>query len=199
MSESTPKENLRALAEQTVQRVAQTGPSLQYFGGASAFEDPSRDDIVTGLPAFGSARSALGSVPMVREWYGSEPEWGLLALKFIYGFLGNLPEPTFDPGIFEDTWAVFWAEVSEPEWTWIALANLRNFRSESNLLDLGDGVTIRSRSFEDLVEMGCSEWILERLGRELLEEGMTSSHVIITEHKMPKTPKNFRSNTDPGY
>lgn len=89
----------------------------------------SRDDIVTGLPAFGSARSALGSVPMVREWYGSEPEWGLLALKFIYGFLGNLPEPTFDPGIFEDTWAVFWAEVSEPEWTWIALANLRNFRS----------------------------------------------------------------------
>jgi hypothetical protein len=59
------------------------------------------------------------------------------------------------------------------------------------LLNLGDGITIRGWSFEELIGMGWSEGHLERLEQEWLEGGGPSSHVILTEHKLPKAPDNF--------
>ena len=165
MSESLLKEALHVLAIQAVQRVAETSLALEYFSGATAFYDTERDSIVAELPSFEDTVKALGSLPFVPERYGDEPEWRRLALQFIYGFLGNLSEPAFDSGIFETTWEAFWQELSEPEWTWLGLANLQNFRSESMLLDLGDGVTIRGRVFAELAEMGWSEGQLGQLPR----------------------------------
>ncbi len=190
MSESALREALRALAEQTVQQIAGHDLELQYFGGATAIYDTRRDEIVTELPAYEGAVSALSILPLVEEMYGIE-ESGRLALQFVYGFLGRLTEPTFEPEVFESTWQAFWTELSETEWTWLGLANLQNFRSESMLLDLGDGITIRGRSFEELAQMGWTEWHLEQLSRGWYEGGINSSHVILTKHKLPKMPDNF--------
>lgn len=111
--------------------------------------------------------------------------------------LGNLSEPTFDPDAFDTTWKAFWEELSEPEWTWLGLANLLHFHSQSRLLDLGDGITVRKWSFQELVEMGWSEWHLERIRRQWEEGVILSSHDILVEHRLPKTPDNFVLSGDP--
>jgi len=194
MSESL-KDTLRDLAEQAVQQVAADDRPLDFFAGAIAKYDTTRDQVITELPAFEDARTALGGLQVVQERYAPspvwEPVWERLALQFVYGFLDNLSEPTFDTDIFETSWEAFWKELLKPEWTWLGLANLLNFRSESMLLDLGDGITIRGRSFEELAGMGWSERHLERLEREWFEGGGSSSHVILTEHRLPKTPENL--------
>ena len=200
MSESALKANLRVLSEQAIQRVAADDRPLEYFAGATAMLDMRRDQAITELPGFEEARTALGSLPLVQEHYGAgdtpdgEHAWERLTLQFVYGFLAKLPEPTFDPATFEATWEAFWEELATPEWTWFCMANLRNFRSESNLIEIADGVTIRGRSFEELARMGWSAWHLGQLEREWYEGGVNSSHVILVEHKVPKTPDNFVGN-----
>jgi Apea-like HEPN len=195
VNESSLKANLQVLAEQAAHRVASDDRPLQYFGGAMALLDSRRDQTIIELPGFEAACTALGTLPIAQERYGAaphrEPVSERLTLQFVYGFLGNLSEPNFDPGVFETSWEAFWRELLEPEWTWLGLANLQNFRSETMLLNLGDGITIRGRSFEELIGMGWSEGHLERLEQEWLEGGGPSSHVILTEHKLPKSPDNF--------
>lgn len=167
MNEPSLKANLRVLAEQATQRVAADERSLDYLAGATAIYDTRRDQAITELPAFEDARTALGALQVVQERYGpspdGEPVWERLTLQFVYGFLDNLSEPILDPGVFETSWEAFWQELLEPEWTWLGVANLQNFRSESMLLNLGDGITIRGRSFEELAGMGWSEHRLEQL------------------------------------
>jgi hypothetical protein len=80
-----------------VQGVVAHDRGLQYFSGAAAFQDTRRDQIITELPGFVEARTALGSSPVVREVYGDggppdyEHAWERLALQYVYGFLGSLP------------------------------------------------------------------------------------------------------------
>jgi hypothetical protein len=123
MSETSLKDNLGILAEQVVQQVAADDRPLHYFAGAIALYDIRRDQVITELPASEDARAALSALPIVQEHYGPspdwEPVWEQLALQFVYGFLDNLSEPTFDPGVFETSWEAFWEELSEPEWTWL--------------------------------------------------------------------------------
>lgn len=201
MSELSLKEALYALTEQAVPEIARSDLEqkrivLEAFQYARAYFDPEHDKIITELPTFEPALATLGLLPLVRERYGDDKNvWERLALQFVYGFLGNLSELTFDHAVFETTWEAFWKELSEPEWTWLGLANLQNFRSESMLLDLGDGITIRGRSFEELAEISWSEWHLEQLGRDWFE-GANSSHVIVIEHRELKTPDNFAGITD---
>jgi hypothetical protein len=198
MSESSLKTNLRVLAEQAVQQVAADDRPLDYFAGATAIYDSRRDQVITELPAFEDARTALGRLPVFQERYGAaphrEPMSERLTLQFVYGFLGNLSGPSFDTDIFEITWEAFWEELSDPEWTWMGLANLRNFRSDTyDPLDLGHGTTIRGRNPDEIIAMGWREGHMERLFREW-DEGGYGSHVILTEHTEPKTPDNFLGN-----
>jgi hypothetical protein len=197
-SESSLKANLRVLSEQAVHKVHAGHRPLEYFAGATAVCDTERDEAITELPAFEDARTALGQLPIAQERYGAaphrEPMSERLTLQFVYGFLGNLSEPTFDPDVFETTWGAFWEELSAPEWTWMGLANLRNFRSDTyDPLDLGHGTTIRGRNPDELIAMGWREGHMERLFREW-DEGGYGSHVILTEYTEPKTPDNFLGN-----
>jgi len=198
VSKSAVKDALRILAEQAVQQVAVGDHPLEYFGGATALYDTRRDEAINKLPAFEKARTELGALQVVQERYG-QSESERLALQFVYGFLGTLSESTFGLGIFETAWEAFWEELSEPEWTWLGLANLTNFRSNSLLLDIGDGITIRGRSFEELAGMGWTEWHLKQLSQEWNERGGSSTHVILTEHRLPKVSDNFVLSDTTGY
>jgi hypothetical protein len=199
MSEPSLKEALRVLAEQAVQRAVAHDRGLQYFSGATTFQDTRRDQIITELPGFVEARTALGSSPIVREFYGDggppdyEHAWERLVLQYVYGFLGSLPQPTFDLVVFEATWDSFWKELSSPEWHWIGFAQLANFHSSSDLLDLGEGTSIRRIDHQDLVSMGWADGLRERLWQERLR-GFVASHGLVTEHMLPKDPENFIGN-----
>ena len=204
MSEPVMKEALCALAEQTVQRVAEHDRGWQYFSGATAMQDMMRDQIITELPGFLDAHTALGTSPIVREFYGDggapdyQHAWERLALQFVYGFLRNLSNTTFDPTVFETTWETFWEELSAPEWHWRGLAQLQNFSSDADLLDLGDGITIRRIDEQDLVNMGWTDWHWEQLLQER-SQGLLGTHVLATEHMLPKEPDNFIGNDIVNY
>lgn len=164
MSESSLKANLRVLVEQAVQRIAADDRRLEDFRGVRAWRAVEPDQVITELPAFGVACTALGSIPTVTARHGAGARLERMVLQFVYRFLGDLSEPTFDPDIFETTWEAFWEELSEPEWTWIGLANLRNVRSDTNdPLDLGHGTIIPGRRPDELIAMGWSEGYMERL------------------------------------
>src|SRR5215207_5200430 len=159
-------------------------------------QDMSRDQVITELPGFADARTAFGSSSVVREYYGDggapdyEHAWERLALQFVYGFLGNLSQTTYDLAVFEATWEAFWGELSAPEWHWRGLAQLQNFSSDADLLDLGNGITIRRIDKQDLVNMGWTEWHWEQLVQER-SRGFLGTHVLATEHMLPKEPENF--------
>ncbi len=109
MSESALKEEFRLLVDQAVLQVAESDLALEYFRHAIADYDTRRDEIITSLPAFESAAlTILGSLTIVRERYGDDKyTWRRLTLQFVYGFLGNLSEPTFNMSSFETTWEAF--------------------------------------------------------------------------------------------
>lgn len=186
------KGQLRTLAEQATLKVAESNFTLESFRDATALHDLERDSMVTALPAFEEARAGVGALLIVQERYG--PVWERFPLQFVYRFLGTLSEPIFDLGVFETTWEAFWEELSEPEWTWLGLANLRNFRTDTyDPLDLGHDTTIRGRGWDELLTLGCSRSYVDQLFLEWHEGGF-GSHVLLTEHTEPKTPDNFQGN-----
>jgi hypothetical protein len=199
MSDATIKQALRVLAEQAVQRVAEHDSGWQYFSRATAGQDMRRDQVITELPSFVDARAAFGLSSIVRDYYGDggapdyEHAWERLALQFVYGFLGNISQPTFDLTVFEATWEAFWGELSAPEWHWRGLAQLQNFSSDADLLDLGNGIAIHRLDKQDLVNMGWTEWHWEQLVQER-HQGLLGSYVLATEHRLPKEPDNFVGN-----
>jgi Apea-like HEPN len=87
----------------------------------------------------------------------------------------------------------FWEELSAPEWHWRGLAQLQNFNSDEDLLDLGNGITIRRIDEQDLASMGWTDWHWEQLMQERFR-GLLGTHVIATEHLLPKEPENFVAN-----
>ena len=91
---------------------------------------------------------------------------------------------------FDGLWGDFLVEVEEPNWTFRAVGNLRNFASETLLIDLGDGVTIRGRNEEDLKSLCFNTPIWDRIADDWSGFG-ASSFVLVTEHLTPKRPDNL--------
>ncbi|MGH2453529.1 MAG: hypothetical protein ACRDF5_07175 [bacterium] len=183
---------LDTLVRDAVQRILETGGKLDEYAKGTAFFDPQRDERFTSLPSFGAAVASLDSLPAVQAQFGSG-NGPRLALQFIYSFLGGLGlgNLAFDPGGFETTFASLLKELSTPEWVHVGVSNLQNFRTETEILDLGDGVVIQGRSRERLAEaLGWSDqefaWLLQDW-----EQGAFGSHVLLVQHKQPKSPDNF--------
>ena len=109
-----------------------------------------------------------------------------MALQFVYNVIELLSEASFDRAAFESTWLGFSKEFARPEWIQLGIANLRHFAAKEMLTDLGEGISVRGRSEEDLRSLGLSnfEW------QKLLDEGMqpgfgVSSFVLVAEHRFP--------------
>ena len=196
MNDSVAKEAFELLARDALKRIQGAGEGLEGYRRGIAFYDSRRDERFTNLESFADAVSALNALPFVRLQYGEEAA-GRLALQFVYGFCGDLAEPIFDASAFDDAWSSFWQELVANEWTYIQVANIQTFRSGSSPLDLGDGISIRGRSFEELRRIaGWGDFELGELSRDWQQSG-ASSHVLIVESKVPKSPDNLVQGNDP--
>ena len=87
-------------------------------------------------------------------------------------------------------WVDFTAEVQDPDWVSRGVANVRNFKGESHRIDLGDGVTILARNFDELTSLGFTTWVLDRLTEDWIGPGV-SAFVLVAEQTVRKQPGNL--------
>jgi hypothetical protein len=188
MADPPARSALRTLSLAAVERVRESGLSIDRFRGIALY-DTAKDEIFTLLDDFQSAEQSLVSISLLPERYGVG-EVRRLTLQFIYQLLARLGEPEFDEEVFESLWVDFLAELEEPQWVFRAVANVRYVTAEDALFDLGDGVSIRGRSFEELSELGFSEAELQRLADDWSGFG-ASSYVMLVEDRVEKSPDNL--------
>ena len=136
----------------TASRATSNGVPLDRLHG-TAFLDMSRDAQITALPSFEKALQAIISVPDFVTRFGAQ-EARRAVLQFVYQYFTRADNIRYEEAAFESLWEDFTAEVQDPRWVTRGLANVRNFASNSFHLDLGDGIVIKGRNFDDLASLG---------------------------------------------
>lgn len=190
-SAGTAPAALIALGQEAVEAVATTG-DMESFGGV-ALRNEARDAIFKPLPSYEEAKNAICAVPLVAERYGSRDVAGdRLTLQFIYQLFPRVSTRRIGEDM-RRLWRRFMAELRVPVWGYRGAANLRNFAVEPDVPDplrLGDGVTIRGRSFEALKSLGFNKFTLDALADDWSEGTGASSYVICVDHTLTKSPEN---------
>jgi hypothetical protein len=155
-----------------------------------AYHDERKDALFTGHPSFQGAVDALANIAAVQTHFGAA-EARRLAIQFVYNVCKHVANGLTTEEAFGRTWEAFAQEVSTPTWTFSAVANIQNLECPVYPLDLGDGVSIRGRSFAELSAiLHWTEIELEFLSKDWSEAGM-SSFVMLVQKQVPKTPQNF--------
>ena len=111
-------------------------------------------------------------------------------LQLVYQYFRRVLVVQYDETQFEKLWCDFFAEVQDACWIARGVANLRNFQSQENRIDLRDGVTIRGRSQAELASLGFEKPVWERIIEDWRTPG-SSSFVLIAEHCFVKQPDNL--------
>jgi len=183
---------LIALGREAAEVVAST-QEMTTFRGAALF-NPARDSIFLSLPSYDAAKDAICAIPLVANRYGTKDAAGdRLTLQFVY----QLFPRTSRLGVSEDVrrlWRRFLAELKVPDWVYRGVANLRNLALDANVsvpLHLGEDVTIRGRSPDELRSLGFSDATLDALIEDWSQVGGTSPYVICVEHSRPKSADNL--------
>ena len=162
---------------------------------AVAFFDPRKDQLITSVDSFPRAVDALGQLAAVREYYGA-PQATRLAIQFVFNACGNAAGGLPHEDAFERTWANFAQELSTPVWVFKVVGNLQNIECAAAPLDLGQGVSIRGRSFEELSTLlNWGDYELEELTKDWMA-GANSSYVMLIEKEVPKSPANIINASD---
>lgn len=188
---------LYTLAENSLKTIADAGEPLSKYSGRTAFFDPQADAKITARASFEPAAAALAALSSVQTLYGPVAS-KRLSIQFVYNTVKRVDEGMNINAAFEQTWQSFEAELAETDWKHVGIANLQNFHSDSEFMDLGDGVTIRERDFQKLgVLLGWGESQLKFLADDW-QQGAFGSHVIVVEHRSAKTPDNFRMGNTAG-
>jgi hypothetical protein len=113
-----------------------------------------------------------------------------IVLQFVYEYFKRVDSIAYQEAIFETLWCDFEVEAADAYWVVRGVANIRNFNSDKNLLDLGDGITIRGRSPDDLASLGFGASIWDRIAEDWRTPG-ASSFVLVAEHSYLKQPDNL--------
>jgi hypothetical protein len=186
--EEGAKITLRQLVKDTVKMGQTAGLSLSEFRGV-AFYDMSKDEKIQALGSFATAASKIVDLPYFVERFGAD-EGARMALQFVYGYFGRGHVMSYSEEVFDSIYGDFIKELESPVWIFRGVANVRYFTSESHLVDLDDGITIRGRSPTDLAALGFGTAIWDRISEDWSGFG-SSSFVLIVEHSMPKKPDNL--------
>jgi len=149
-----------------------------------------KDRKISSLTSYEPAVESLASDPFVEERYGgvNAPR---LALMVVYEVGKMLESVDFEQDVFEGVWQAFLDELNDPEWVFRGLANMRNFETDEDRIDLGDGVSIQGRSLEVLPRLGFDQWVLEQVEEDWMEGMGSSSYVMVLEERVGKEPSNF--------
>jgi hypothetical protein len=170
-----------------VEEAAASGSSLDRLRGI-AFYDTEKDAPLTSLKSFGNAERALIRIPNFAARIGAHNAKRVV-LQFVYQYFARVDNVRYEEAVFKTLWEEFTAEIANPQWVTRGIANVRNFTSENLLLDLGDGIAIRGRSFKELASLGFSQAILDRISEDWGGFG-ASSFVLVAEDCVLKTPDN---------
>ena len=187
MAESPLKSRLRALMQEVVETAQEADGQLRRGQRAVAIYNTERDDRVTALPSFAGAVDELASAPQFVAAAGRENA-SRIVLQLTYDYLERLTTQDFDEATFEATWTSFSEELAKPNWIYLSMGNLEGFTSDSDVLQLGDGISIEGRSFARLREMGWSDFELEKLTEDWHGGG---EHVLIVREELAKRPDNL--------
>ncbi len=189
------KEELRALVDEAISEAASRGDSVDALRGIAIY-DTQKDGKIGSLASYEPAVESILSDPLVQERYGgvNAPR---LALMFVYEVGKLLESVDFQEGAFETVWQAFLDELNDPEWVFRGLANMRNFETDEDPIELGEGVSIQGRSLEALPRLGIDQWVLEQVEQDWSEGMGNSSYVMVLEERLRKEPSNFiLSSTD---
>jgi hypothetical protein len=178
---------LEDLVREAVGRVVTTDDSLAEHRDAVAVYDSARDANVVALPSFGRAAAALAGLPDFNERIGAASAQRV-TLQIIYDYFGHATHLGLDPEAFSQAFDGFISELVKPTWTFVSIANLTYFCSDNALIDFGDGMTIRSRNFDELRQrLKWTDWHLDAMTQEWMGFG-ASGHVIWLEEEVEKSP-----------
>jgi hypothetical protein len=186
--ETVAKSAIRTLLEDVVSTMLTKSMPLDKLRGIALF-DPERDAVVSSLSSFDAARQSVTDIPNFIGRFGTEAATRIV-LQFGYQYFKRVDSIQFQEAAFEGLWCDFTAEIQDAYWVVRGVANVRNFHSESLLMDLGDGITIRGRSPDDLASLGFDAAVWERIAEDWRGLG-ASSFVLVAEHSFPKQPDNL--------
>lgn len=188
------------MAEAHAQVVTSAEALAEYTCGTAVF-NLERDRPLADLSALPAALDALQGVPEFVRAFGTE-HCERATLQFLYEYFTRTERLEFDDAAFDATFEAFVDELDDPNWTYVAFANLRNFESDDALIDFGDRISIRHRSYEEIEErLGWTEWHFDHLARDWTEGHAASGHVVWIEsatEKKPDTAVLSDSATGPG-
>lgn len=170
--------------------IAESSFGMEGCKSAVAYYDSRKDELITNLEAFQPAMDALGELPGVQGLFGAA-QARRLAIQFVFNACRYVTDESSFNAASEHTWKSFERELSTATWCYRAVANLQNIECVQAPVDLGDGVSIRGRSFEELSEqLSWGPWELDHLTRDWLA-GANSSFVMLIERQVAKAPDNF--------
>jgi hypothetical protein len=181
---------LETLTRDALASIAESPFGVNGCRNSIAYHDERKDALFTGHPSFQAAVDALANIAAVQTHFGAA-EARRLAIQFVYNVCNHVANGLTTGEAFGRTWEAFAQEASTPTWTFSALANIQNLECSVYPLDLGDGVSIRGRSFAELSAiLHWTDVELEFLSKDWSEAGM-SSFVMLVQKQVPKTPENF--------
>ena len=151
----------------------------------TAFFDPERDALLTSSTSFDTARQTLINIPNFTDRLGTEAATRIL-LQFAYQYFKRVDTVEYQEAVFEVLWCDFIAEIQDAYWVVRGVANVRNFDSESHLIDLGDGITIRGRSSTDLASLGFDAEVWARIAEDW-RGPRASSFVLVADSESKQT------------
>lgn len=145
------------------------------------FRDIEYDERVRALDGYAETERGFAASRRVRKLYGTEAR--RLALAWAYASV-EAPD-------WRSAWGQYWRSVIEPEWRYITIANLTNYRSEIGDVQLMDGVSIRQRRRTELLAI--MEWTPDQFDQSIGSDWMTngsSEYVLLVETAAAKDPHN---------
>jgi hypothetical protein len=189
----TINNSFRALLRESISAAAAASLPLNEVRGV-AFFNVERDERFTSLSSFPTAVQIVTRIPNFDARFGNDNSTRLV-LQFLYQYFHRIDAIKFDGETFETLWQDFLFElIEEPDWLYRAVSNLRLFHTERSpleIIDLGDGVTIRGRSSAELKSLGFDEPIWDQIAEDWRTGFGQGSRVLVVEHRVPKNPENL--------